>query len=112
MGQRKNKLTKKQRKSVESISNEILFNMLIDDDIETDDPNDPHYGPIHYTDFVCSSCGTHKDIPTHIIMDNEFWHEDETDYTPSFPCDKCNHKMYPTYFKGYLGKIYEYKLKD
>ena len=97
MGQRKNKTTKKQRKFLQN-------NLIIGD-------QDPDFGQIHYTDFVCSHCGTHENIPTHIVMEFEFRDHDLPNYMPSFYCEKCNHPMYPTYFKGYTGKVYEYKLK-
>ncbi len=36
---------------------------------------------------------------------------DMPNYMPAFFCEKCGHEMYPTYFKGYTGKIYQYKFK-
>lgn len=113
MGQRKNKTTKKQRKALRLIQNDILFNDFFDEDpnqmIIGD--NESHTDEVHYTDFVCSHCGIHEDIPTHIVMDFEFRDYDLPNYMPSFYCEKCGHDMYPTYFKGFSGKIYQYKFK-
>lgn len=114
MGQRKNKTTKKQRKFLQNFSNNFFIDDIdnYDNWIIGDQDQNPDSGQIHYTDFVCSHCGTHENIPTHIVMDFEFRDHDLPNYMPSFYCEKCNHPMYPTYFKGYTGKVYEYKLKD
>lgn len=101
MGQRKNKTTKKQRKLLKNL-NDNVFNDFFEDDDE----------PIHYTDYVCSKCGIHENIPTHIVMNFEFMDGGSDDYWPNFDCEKCNGLMYPVYFKGHSGKIYQYKLKD
>ena len=106
MGQRKNKITKKNRKIIKPLAEGIFFYSLIDNDFEY-----PGDGEMHYTDFVCSHCGIHENIPTHIVMHFEFMDGDTKDYMPAFKCEKCGHDMYPTYFEGHTGKIYQYKFK-
>ncbi len=113
MGQRKNKTTKKQRKSLRFIQDDFLFNNFLDNDSEQIilDDYEQDTTETHYTDFVCSHCGIHENIPTHIVMEFEFRDYDLPNYMPSFYCEKCGHNMYPTYFKGFSGKIYQYKFK-
>ena len=112
MGQRKNKTTKKERKAmknlqlIQNLSRDLDFNSFIDNDFD-----DPDQVDINYTDFVCSHCGIHEDIPTHIVMNFEFMDHDMPNYMPSFTCKKCGYDMYPTYFKGFTGKVYQYKFK-
>ena len=110
MGQRKNKLTKKERKALKLLENNInIFDYANMPDYF--DENDPDSGEIHYTDFVCSYCGIHENIPTHIVMQFEDMDRDMPNYMPSFYCERCGQNMYPTYFKGYTGKVYQYKFK-
>lgn len=116
MGQRKNKLTKKQRKLLQSFSNDFFVDDLFSSDFDDNNAiiigdENPDSGEMHYTDFVCSHCGIHEDIPTHIVMQFEDMDRDTPNYMPAFFCEKCGNKMYPTYFKGYTGKIYQYKFK-
>lgn len=108
MGQRKNKTTKKQRKLLNKI-NDNIFDIAFDDEALFYEDDDT---PIQYTDYVCSKCGVHENIPTHIVMNFEFMDGGSDDYWPTFDCEKCNGLMYPVYFKGFEGKIYQYKLKD
>lgn len=113
MGQRKNKLTKKERKALRKINENIFSDCFFDDFSEPliIGDNNPDSGETHYTDFVCSHCGIHENIPTHIVMQFEDMDRDIPNYMPAFACEKCGHDMYPTYFKGYTGKIYQYKFK-
>lgn len=110
LGQKNKKTTKKERKLMNSsIMNNFLDYSVADHIIGDEDPDD---GPISYTDYICSNCGVHENIPTHIVMNFEYMHGSDKDYWPTFSCEKCNRLMYPVYFKGYEGKIYKYKLKD
>lgn len=121
MGQRKNKLTKKERKALNFMNTNFIFNqadaIALDEFLDNDEDSIligegyPHEGPIHYTDFICSHCGIHEDIPTHIVMNFEFLDGEQQDYMPAFTCKKCGYDMFPVYFKGYTGKIYQYKSK-
>ena len=110
MGQRKNKTTKKQRKAMQNFNLIKDFTHNLNSFIDEDFDETPQ-GDIHYTDFVCSHCGIHEDIPTHIVMNFEFLDHDLPNYMPSFTCKKCGYDMFPTYFKGFNGKIYQYKFK-
>lgn len=113
MGQRKNKLTKKQRKALKRTNENTYFDDIFDDlDESIFSFDDPDSGEIHYTDFVCSHCGIHENIPTHIVMQFEDMDRDIPNYMPSFTCEKCGYNMYPIYFKGYTGKVYQYKFKE
>ena len=44
-------------------------------------------------------------------MNFEFMDHDMPNYMPSFTCKKCGYDMYLTYFKGFTGKVYQYKFK-
>ena len=110
LGQKRKKITKKERKLINSpVLNNLLDYSMADYIIGDENPDD---GLTHYTEYICSNCGIHENIPTHIVMNFEYMHSGDKDYWPTFTCEKCNGLMYPVYFKGYTGKIYEYKLKD
>ena len=61
-----------------------------------------------FTEFICTQCKTHENIPTHIVLEMDMMDPGDISYPPMFDCAKCNGLMRPKYYLGYTGIIYTY----
>ena len=61
-----------------------------------------------FTEFICTKCKTHEDIPTDVVLNMDFMDSGDPLYPPMFYCEKCNGLMKPKYFVGYTGIVYQY----
>lgn len=61
-----------------------------------------------YTEFICTQCKTHENIPTDIVLEMDMMDPGDISYPPMFDCEKCNGLMRPKYYLGYTGIVYTY----
>lgn len=57
--------------------------------------------------YICLECNQQERIPLDIVRNFDFMDDGDQTVPPQFTCEKCGGEMYPEYYEGVHGHVYQ-----